>query len=318
LKKIVLAEKETGGLFGLNDQTLRFLESALNVTVDARGGNLFINGDDQDVEAVERILTDYASLLSEGHQPSDRDLKLVLKQISEDRAYSLRDHFRIGTVNPGGKKTVTARTANQLRYIQAIERSDLVFSIGPAGTGKSYLAVAVALQMLMTKRINRIILTRPAVEAGEKLGFLPGDLQEKVDPYLRPLYDALFDLMDYERVERFLERRVIEIAPLAFMRGRTLGDSFIILDEGQNTTSEQMKMFLTRIGLDSKVVVTGDVTQIDLPQGKRSGLVEAQQIFNGIEAIEFVYFTEKDVVRHALVKSIIRAYEDHAKRAPLD
>jgi phosphate starvation-inducible PhoH-like protein len=257
-------------------------------------------------------------LLSEGHQPSDRDLKLVLKQISEDRAYSLRDHFRIGTVNPGGKKTVTARTANQLRYIQAIERSDLVFSIGPAGTGKSYLAVAVALQMLMTKRINRIILTRPAVEAGEKLGFLPGDLQEKVDPYLRPLYDALFDLMDYERVERFLERRVIEIAPLAFMRGRTLGDSFIILDEGQNTTSEQMKMFLTRIGLDSKVVVTGDVTQIDLPQGKRSGLVEAQQIFNGIEAIEFVYFTEKDVVRHALVKSIIRAYEDHAKRAPLD
>jgi phosphate starvation-inducible PhoH-like protein len=314
LKKVVVAPKSLELLFGSNDQNIKFLESALNVRVDARGSDLIIHGADEDIETFERLLDDFAMLVEEGRPPSERDLKLVLRQIAEDRSYSLREHFRIGTLNPAGKKVVTARSANQLRYIQAMERSDLVFAIGPAGTGKTYLAVAVAVQMLMNKRVNRIILTRPAVEAGEKLGFLPGDLQEKVDPYLRPLYDALYDIMDYERVERFLERRIIEIAPLAFMRGRTLGDSFIILDEGQNTTSEQMKMFLTRIGLDSKVVVTGDVTQIDLPPGKRSGLVEAREILSGIEGIEFVYFTEKDVVRHPLVKSIIRAYEERSKK----
>jgi phosphate starvation-inducible PhoH-like protein len=314
LKKVVVAPKGLELLFGSNDQNIKFLESALNVRVDARGSDLIIHGADEDIETFERLLDDFAMLVEEGRPPSERDLKLVLRQIAEDRSYSLREHFRIGTLNPAGKKVVTARSANQLRYIQAMERSDLVFAIGPAGTGKTYLAVAVAVQMLMNKRVNRIILTRPAVEAGEKLGFLPGDLQEKVDPYLRPLYDALYDIMDYERVERFLERRIIEIAPLAFMRGRTLGDSFIILDEGQNTTSEQMKMFLTRIGLDSKVVVTGDVTQIDLPPGKRSGLVEAREILSGIEGIEFVYFTEKDVVRHPLVKSIIRAYEERSKK----
>lgn len=314
MKKVVVAPKSLELLFGSNDQNIKFLESALNVRVDARGSDLIIHGADEDIETFERLLDDFAMLVEEGRPPSERDLKLVLRQIAEDRSYSLREHFRIGTLNPAGKKVVTARSANQLRYIQAMERSDLVFAIGPAGTGKTYLAVAVAVQMLMNKRVNRIILTRPAVEAGEKLGFLPGDLQEKVDPYLRPLYDALYDIMDYERVERFLERRIIEIAPLAFMRGRTLGDSFIILDEGQNTTSEQMKMFLTRIGLDSKVVVTGDVTQIDLPPGKRSGLVEAREILSGIEGIEFVYFTEKDVVRHPLVKSIIRAYEERSKK----
>lgn len=314
MKKVVVAPKGLELLFGSNDQNIKFLESALNVRVDARGSDLIIHGADEDIETFERLLDDFAMLVEEGRPPSERDLKLVLRQIAEDRSYSLREHFRIGTLNPAGKKVVTARSANQLRYIQAMERSDLVFAIGPAGTGKTYLAVAVAVQMLMNKRVNRIILTRPAVEAGEKLGFLPGDLQEKVDPYLRPLYDALYDIMDYERVERFLERRTIEIAPLAFMRGRTLGDSFIILDEGQNTTSEQMKMFLTRIGLDSKVVVTGDVTQIDLPPGKRSGLVEAREILSGIEGIEFVYFTEKDVVRHPLVKSIIRAYEERSKK----
>ncbi len=314
MKKVVVAPKGLELLFGSNDQNIKFLESALNVRVDARGSDLIIHGADEDIETFERLLDDFAMLVEEGRPPSERDLKLVLRQIAEDRSYSLREHFRIGTLNPAGKKVVTARSANQLRYIQAMERSDLVFAIGPAGTGKTYLAVAVAVQMLMNKRVNRIILTRPAVEAGEKLGFLPGDLQEKVDPYLRPLYDALYDIMDYERVERFLERRIIEIAPLAFMRGRTLGDSFIILDEGQNTTSEQMKMFLTRIGLDSKVVVTGDVTQIDLPPGKRSGLVEAREILSGIEGIEFVYFTEKDVVRHPLVKSIIRAYEERSKK----
>jgi phosphate starvation-inducible PhoH-like protein len=318
LKKVVVAPKGLELLFGSNDQNIKFLESALNVRVDARGSDLIIHGADEDIETFERLLDDFAMLVEEGRPPSERDLKLVLRQIAEDRSYSLREHFRIGTLNPAGKKVVTARSANQLRYIQAMERSDLVFAIGPAGTGKTYLAVAVAVQMLMNKRVNRIILTRPAVEAGEKLGFLPGDLQEKVDPYLRPLYDALYDIMDYERVERFLERRIIEIAPLAFMRGRTLGDSFIILDEGQNTTSEQMKMFLTRIGLDSKVVVTGDVTQIDLPPGKRSGLVEAREILSGIEGIEFVYFTEKDVVRHPLVKSIIRAYEERSKKTLME
>jgi phosphate starvation-inducible PhoH-like protein len=318
LKKVVVAPKGLELLFGSNDQNIKFLESVLNVRVDARGGDLIIQGADEDIETFERLLDDVAALVEEGRPPSERDLKLVLRQIAEDRSYSLREHVRIGTLNPAGKKVVMARSANQLRYIQAMERSDLVFAIGPAGTGKTYLAVAMAVQMLMNKRVNRIVLTRPAVEAGEKLGFLPGDLQEKVDPYLRPLYDALYDIMDYERVERLLERRVIEIAPLAFMRGRTLGDSFIILDEGQNTTSEQMKMFLTRIGLDSKVVVTGDITQIDLPPGKRSGLVEARELLSGIEGIEFVYFTEKDVVRHPLVKSIIKAYQERNTRAVME
>lgn len=313
-----MAPKGIELLFGPNDQNIKLLESILNVRVDARGGDLIIHGEDADIETFQRLLDDFATLVEEGRPPSERDLKLVLRQIAEDRSYSLREHFRIGTLNPAGKKVVMARSANQLRYIQAMERSDFVFAIGPAGTGKTYLAVAMAVQMLMNKRVNRIILTRPAVEAGEKLGFLPGDLQEKVDPYLRPLYDALYDIMDYERVERFLERRVIEIAPLAFMRGRTLGDSFIILDEGQNTTSEQMKMFLTRIGLGSKVVVTGDVTQIDLPPGKRSGLVEAREILSGIEGIEFVYFTEKDVVRHPLVKAIIKAYEERNKKTLME
>ena len=205
----------------------------------------------------------------------------------------------------------------QRRYIETIQQKDIVFGIGPAGTGKTYLGVAMAVQSLMQKQVNRIVLARPAVEAGEKLGFLPGDLQEKVDPYLRPLYDALFDLVDYERVTRLLEKRVIEIAPLAFMRGRTLSDAFVILDEAQNTTSEQMKMFLTRIGFGSKAVITGDVTQIDLPTGKRSGLVEAERVLAGIEGIEFIYFSEKDVVRHKLVQMIIKAYETHTKKSEI-
>ncbi|HZI48603.1 MAG TPA: PhoH family protein, partial [Pyrinomonadaceae bacterium] len=206
------------------------------------------------------------------------------------------------------------KSAMQRHYVEAIQQKDIVFGIGPAGTGKTYLGVAMAVQALMQKQVNRIVLARPAVEAGEKLGFLPGDLQEKVDPYLRPLYDALFDLVDYERVTRLLEKRVIEIAPLAFMRGRTLSDAFVILDEAQNTTGEQMKMFLTRIGFGSKAVITGDVTQIDLPTGKRSGLVEAERVLANIEGIEFIYFSDKDVVRHKLVQMIIKAYETHSKK----
>ncbi|HEY5445793.1 MAG TPA: PhoH family protein, partial [Pyrinomonadaceae bacterium] len=216
-----------------------------------------------------------------------------------------------------GKKQVAPKSANQRKYIQAIQEKDVVFGIGVAGTGKTYLAVAMAVQSLMQKQVNRIVLARPAVEAGEKLGFLPGDLQDKVDPYLRPLYDALFDLIDYERATRLLEKRVIEVAPLAFMRGRTLSDAFIILDEAQNTTSEQMKMFLTRIGFGSKAVITGDVTQVDLPTGKRSGLIEAERILANLDDIEFIYFTDKDVVRHKLVQLIIRAYEEQGKKSQI-
>jgi phosphate starvation-inducible PhoH-like protein len=314
LKKIVLPHKGLETLFGPHDQNIKYLESLLNVQVDARGSKLTIEGDEQDVQTVERIFDDFAALLKEGHQPSDRDLKRIFQQIAEDKTYSLRDHFIEGSLNPAGKKRVIARSPNQLRYIQSIRENDIVFGIGPAGTGKTYLAVAVAVEALTAKRVTRIILTRPAVEAGERLGFLPGDMQEKIDPYLRPLYDALYDIMDFERVNQLLERRIIEIAPLAFMRGRTLSNSFIILDEAQNTTSEQMKMFLTRLGVDSKAVITGDVTQIDLPPGKRSGLVEAQQIMAGIDGLDFIYFNDKDVVRHRLVRLIIKAYEEHDKK----
>ncbi len=282
--------------------------------IDARGQDVSIDGAPDDVETAENILEDFSSLFKEGRQFTDKELREAFAQIAEDRAFSLRDYFTKARFNPSGKKQVAPKSATQRKYIQAIQDRDVVFGIGVAGTGKTYLAVAMAVQALIQKQVNRIVLARPAVEAGEKLGFLPGDLQDKVDPYLRPLYDALFDLIDYERVTRLLEKRVIEVAPLAFMRGRTLSDAFIILDEAQNTTSEQMKMFLTRIGFGSKAVITGDVTQVDLPTGKRSGLIEAERVLADLEGIEFVYFTERDVVRHKLVQMIIRAYEDHSKK----
>jgi len=289
----------------------------LDVRIDARGQDVSIDGDPADVDTVERILQDFSDLFKEGKHFTDKELREAFAQIAEDRAFSLRDYFTKARFNPAGKKQVAPKSVNQRKYIQAIQEKDVVFGIGVAGTGKTYLAVAMAVQALMQKQVNRIVLARPAVEAGEKLGFLPGDLQDKVDPYLRPLYDALFDLIDYERVTRLLEKRVIEVAPLAFMRGRTLSDAFIILDEAQNTTSEQMKMFLTRIGFGSKAVITGDVTQVDLPTGKRSGLVEAERILSNLEGIEFVYFTDKDVVRHKLVQMIIRAYEEQTKRSQM-
>jgi phosphate starvation-inducible PhoH-like protein len=313
LKKVTLPEEGIRALFGPYDENIKHLEALIGVRVNLRGSDLMIEGDERDVEVVEKILEDYADLFEEGRRMSNDELKSAFKQIAEDRAYTLRDYFTRTRINPTGKKQVTARSANQRRYIEAIEKNDIVFGIGVAGTGKTYLAVAMAVQALMQKRVNRIVLARPAVEAGEKLGFLPGDLQDKVDPYLRPLYDALFDLVDYEKVTRLLEKRVIEVAPLAFMRGRTLSDAFIILDEAQNTTSEQMKMFLTRIGFGSKAVITGDITQIDLPAGRRSGLVEAQRVVSDVEGIEFIYFTEKDVVRHHLVHMIVQAYEKHGK-----
>jgi len=315
LKKIELPPRGLETLFGVHDQNIKYLESLLNVRIDARGQDVSIDGDPADVDTVQRILQDFSDLFKEGKHFTDKELREAFAQIAEDRAFSLRDYFTKARFNPAGKKQVAPKSVNQRKYIQAIQEKDVVFGIGVAGTGKTYLAVAMAVQALMQKQVNRIVLARPAVEAGEKLGFLPGDLQDKVDPYLRPLYDALFDLIDYERATRLLEKRVIEVAPLAFMRGRTLSDAFIILDEAQNTTSEQMKMFLTRIGFGSKAVITGDVTQVDLPTGKRSGLIEAERILSNVEDIEFVYFTDKDVVRHKLVQLIIRAYEEQTKKS---
>jgi phosphate starvation-inducible PhoH-like protein len=316
--KITLPERGLEVLFGPHDQNIKYLESLLSVRVGGRGAELIVEGDEADVAIVERILKDFGQLFNEGRAPSANELRDAFKQIADDRTSSLRELLTgQKRINPAGRKQVTARGPNQKRYLEAIENNDIVFGIGPAGTGKTYLAVAMAVQYLMSKRVNRIVLARPAVEAGEKLGFLPGDLQDKVDPYLRPLYDALFDLMDFERVTKFLEKRVIEVAPLAFMRGRTLGDAFIILDEAQNTTSEQMKMFLTRIGFGSKAVITGDITQIDLPSGRKSGLVEAQRVVSNIEGIVFVHFDERDVVRHQLVQMIVRAYDEHNKKINL-
>ena len=315
--KIELPPRGLETLFGVHDQNIKYLESLLDVRIDARGQDVSIDGDPADVETAQRILEDFSDLFKEGKHFTDKELREAFAQIAEDRAFSLRDYFTKARFNPAGKKQVAPKSANQRKYLQAIQDSDVVFGIGVAGTGKTYLAVAMAVQALMQKQVNRIVLARPAVEAGEKLGFLPGDLQDKVDPYLRPLYDALFDLIDYERVTRLLEKRVIEVAPLAFMRGRTLSDAFIILDEAQNTTSEQMKMFLTRIGFGSKAVITGDVTQVDLPTGKRSGLIEAERILSHLEGIEFVYFTDKDVVRHKLVQMIIRAYEEQTKKSAM-
>ncbi len=317
MKQIELPPRGLETLFGVHDQNIKYLESLLDVRINARGQNLTVDGDPKDVKTVERILEDFGQLFTEGKHFTDRELREAFTQIAEDRAYSLRDYFTKARFNPAGKKQVAPKSANQRYYIEAIQEKDVVFAVGVAGTGKTYLAVAMAVQALMQKQVNRIVLARPAVEAGEKLGFLPGDLQDKVDPYLRPLYDALFDLIDYERVTRLLEKRIIEVAPLAFMRGRTLADAFIILDEAQNTTSEQMKMFLTRIGFGSKAVITGDVTQIDLPTGKRSGLVEAERVLANIEGIEFVYFDEKDVVRHQLVQMIIKAYEVQSRKSEI-
>jgi phosphate starvation-inducible PhoH-like protein len=317
LKQIELPPRGLETLFGVHDQNIKYLESLLDVQINGRGHNVSVDGDPKDVETVQQILQDFSELFSEGRQFTDKEMREAFAQIAEDRAYSLRDYFTRSRFSPAGKKQVAPKSAMQRHYVEAIQQKDIVFGIGPAGTGKTYLGVAMAVQALMQKQVNRIVLARPAVEAGEKLGFLPGDLQEKVDPYLRPLYDALFDLVDYERVTRLLEKRVIEIAPLAFMRGRTLSDAFVILDEAQNTTGEQMKMFLTRIGFGSKAVITGDVTQIDLPTGKRSGLVEAERVLANIEGIEFIYFSEKDVVRHKLVQMVIKAYETHSKKSEM-
>ena len=297
-------------LFGTRDENIRLLESGLNLKTYLRdGGNLVLEGEDSQVFRAEKILNDYVNLVEEGHIFTNGDLNSFMRVAAADPNVSLRRLVESGKSRSFGKKVLAPKTVNQRRYVDAIEHHDLCFGIGPAGTGKTYLAVAMAVSALLNKKVSRIVLTRPAVEAGEHLGFLPGTLQEKIDPYLRPLYDALFDMIDSERVEKLVEKNVIEIAPLAFMRGRTLNDCFIILDEAQNTTIEQMKMVLTRQGFNSKMVVTGDQTQIDLPSGRKSGLLNAAEVLRGVEGIAFVHFDDKDVVRHPLVQRIVRAYD---------
>ncbi|HEY1242062.1 MAG TPA: PhoH family protein, partial [Bryobacteraceae bacterium] len=296
-------------LFGTRDENIRLLESGLGVHTQLVDNNLEIEGEAENVTRVENILEDYNALIREGHVFNNGDLNGYLRVVTVDPEVSLRALVQSGRQRNFGKKVLAPKSVTQRRYLEAIERNDLVFGVGPAGTGKTYLAVAMGVSALVNKQVQRIILTRPAVEAGERLGFLPGTLQEKVDPYLRPLYDALYDMLDSDRVEKLLERNVIEVAPIAFMRGRTLNDSFIILDEAQNSTPEQMKMVLTRQGFNSKMVVNGDITQIDLPNGRRSGLIEALDVLRGIEGISFVQFDERDVVRHTLVQRIVKAYE---------
>jgi phosphate starvation-inducible PhoH-like protein len=295
-------------LFGTHDENLRFLEDTFKVRIKSQGNELMIEGDERGAALTGQVFEQLAQMMKDGYAVASADVRLAGQLLARDGEASLRDYLLKSAIR-GGKKTVVPRSFNQRSYLEQIQKNDMVFGIGPAGTGKTYLAVAQAVAYLMSKQVNRVILARPAVEAGEKLGFLPGDLQQKVDPYLRPLYDALYDLIDYEKVERLFERNQIEVAPIAFMRGRTLSDAFVIIDEAQNTTTEQMKMVLTRIGLGSKVVVTGDITQIDLPAGRISGLVEAISVLSDEEGIAFCYFDEKDVVRHRLVQSIIKAYE---------
>jgi phosphate starvation-inducible PhoH-like protein len=279
--------------------------------VNARGNRIRIEGDEKTVASVERLFTQLADMLAEGIITDKDEVNHAIHAFSADPAAALKDIFQKTIPVSSRKRSVAPKNETQRKYIEAIRQYDVVFGIGPAGTGKTYLAMATAVSALLRREVSRIILVRPAVEAGEKLGFLPGDLYEKVNPYLRPLYDALYDMIETEKANKLVERGDIEIAPLAFMRGRTLNDSFIILDEAQNTTSEQMKMFLTRLGFNSKTVITGDITQSDLPNDRTSGLIEVQTILEGVDGIRFIYFTNRDVVRHKLVQQIVQAYENY-------
>jgi phosphate starvation-inducible protein PhoH and related proteins len=311
MKKIALPQEGIETLYGAHDGNLKHIESLLNVEIRTQGDELIVEGEKSAEQRVERIFDQLSSLIATGYELKNGDVKTAAQLLIDDPSVNLRDYFlREGQKQPEGtRRRVNPKSPNQRRYLDAIERFDIVFGVGPAGTGKTYLAMAQAVSYLLAKKVARIILARPAVEAGEKLGYLPGDLQEKVNPYLRPLYDALYDMMDTERATRLVERGTIEVAPIAFMRGRTLNDAFVILDEAQNTTSEQMKMFLTRLGFGSKAVVTGDITQIDLPNPRASGLVEALRIVKDIDGIGFIYFDDRDVVRHKLVQQIVKAYD---------
>jgi len=315
MKKALEITPNLEPLFGTRDENLRLMETMLHVHIDFESDGLMVEGPEESVSRVERIFADFEALRRAGVNLQNGELNGMLRLVTADPSITLRSLVDAGRQRSAGtKRTVQPRSLNQRRYVEFIEQCDMVFGIGPAGTGKTYLAVAMAASALLAKKVSRIILVRPAVEAGEKLGFLPGSLQEKVDPYLRPLYDALYDLLEPEKVDKMLERNVIEIAPLAFMRGRTLNDAFIIMDEAQNTTSEQMKMFLTRLGNNSKAVITGDVTQIHLPNPRRSGLVEVMDVLQGVDGIGFVHFEDGDVVRHHLVQRIIQAYDSFGRQ----
>jgi phosphate starvation-inducible PhoH-like protein len=301
-------------LYGTRDENLRLLEDGLHVTIDLRSDAIHVTGEERQVARTAQVFVDFDALRRSGITLQNGELHGLLKLVVADANSTLRGLVDAGKQRSAGvKRMVQPRSPNQKKYVEAIETSDMTFGLGPAGTGKTYLAVAMAVSALLAKKVSRIILVRPAVEAGERLGFLPGSLQEKVDPYLRPLYDALYDLLDQEKVDKLLERNVIEVAPLAFMRGRTLSDAFIIMDEAQNTTTEQMKMFVTRLGNNSKAVITGDLTQTDLPNPKKSGLLEALNVLNGVEGIRFCHFEDVDVVRHHLVQRIVRAYDTYGR-----
>jgi phosphate starvation-inducible PhoH-like protein len=300
-------------IFGTRDGNLRSMEKAFGVKVQARGDQFAVAGDPAGAAVVTRLLGELASIMGSGYPLTERDIQDSIRIVAKDPSASLAEFYLKTTVDPALLKLVQPRSLRQKQFLESISGNDMVFAVGPAGTGKTFLSVGMACAYFLEHRVRRIILTRPAVEAGERLGFLPGDIAQKVDPYLRPLYDALYDILGYERVLKLIEKSFIEIAPLAFMRGRTLNEAFIILDEGQNTTPEQMKMFLTRMGFASKVVVTGDVTQIDLPAGKESGLKHARRILQGIPGMAFVEFDERDVVRHNLVAEIISAYERNGR-----
>ena len=311
LQFIVQNVETIPSLFGDLDKNLRLIEDIYGVHLSARGSKVQIEGEEKAVSRVERLFSQLSDMISQDVITHKEDVSSAIRAFSAAPSASLKEIFRETIPVSSRKRQVAAKNESQRKYIEAIKTHDIVFGIGPAGTGKTYLAMAMAVSSLLRREVSRIILVRPAVEAGEKLGFLPGDLYEKINPYLRPLYDALYDMIETEKANKLVERGDIEIAPLAFMRGRTLNDSFIILDEAQNTTSEQMKMFLTRLGFNSKTVITGDITQIDLPGGRSSGLIEARKIIEGIEGIHFAYFTNKDVVRHKLVQQIIKAYEQY-------
>jgi phosphate starvation-inducible PhoH-like protein len=317
MKKNIELVPNVEKLFGTRDENLQIMEDGFNVNIDLKSDSVQIEGAPRDVARTEQIFTDFDHLSRSGHDFKNGDLGSMLRVVIKDPSITLRGLAEAGKQRSFGKRQVQPKSINQRCYLDSIERYDMVFGIGPAGTGKTYLAVAMAVCALNNKSVERIVLARPAVEAGERLGFLPGTLQEKVDPYLRPLYDALYDLMDHERVDRCLEKNTIEIAPIAFMRGRTLNDSFIILDEAQNTTPEQMKMFVTRMGFNSKAVITGDITQIDLPNASRSGLLEAMDVLKSVEGVAFNFFGEEDVVRHHLVQRIVRAYDERSRSQQL-
>jgi phosphate starvation-inducible PhoH-like protein len=314
-QRLTLApEVDLGALLGRNDENLRLLEDELALRIVARGNEITLRGDGQQVARGARIVEELLARIGAGLPVQVSDVRAALRVLADDADADLKSIFLDAIAVPSRKKQITPKTLNQKRYIEAIRSHDVVVGIGPAGTGKSYLAMAMAVSALTRREVSRIILTRPAVEAGERLGFLPGDMYEKVHPYLRPLYDALYDMMEPDRAATMTERGAIEIAPLAYMRGRTLNDAFIVLDEAQNTTSEQMKMFLTRLGFNSRMVITGDITQVDLPSTRASGLIEIQSVLKHVAGIRFVYFTEKDVVRHELVSEIVRAYDEWSRQ----